>query len=256
MKKLLLVVCIISTLNVFACECIEIPVFQRYQQADFIATVNVLRTYPDKDNADYLNADIAVVDLFKGKQISVLKLGEQKTNCGIILPPDTKWLIFASYDKMGKLQINACSGSVQMSGMLDDPRYPGLNLKLEKKIAATISVLQFLERNAAKQNNPYLLQAGKTDSCRLIGNKTNAKERSFAAFEIRVNADLSVNKIKTLKSFDDKKLSATLSKCLEKNIQIRKPGTSIPKHKSRLLLFYFYYPAEGEHKSFVSQTLL
>jgi hypothetical protein len=67
-----------------------------------------------------------------------------------------------------------------------------------------------------------------------------------------VEKDLTISKIKTLKAFDNQKLSDSLMSFLKENKIASKKGKSVIKKRIRMIVVYYYYPAEENNQSFIS----
>ena len=79
------------------------------------------------------------------------------------------------------------------------------------------------------------------------------KNNKIALYEIKVNRELKIKKVKALKEFDNVDLSKEILKCLYENTLINnKYIKKIPK-KAKFYIAYYYYEKGKEYKSFISE---
>ncbi len=78
-------------------------------------------------------------------------------------------------------------------------------------------------------------------------------QRRFAVYELDVNEDLSIEKIKARQEFDNADLARRLLECVRENARINTTTIKGIPTKTKLFIIYYYYPVEGNDQSFVSR---
>ena len=74
MKKTLLILFLFITNYVFSCQCLITKLIDRYQKSEFIAKVKVIKVSEYNAENYYQNADIEIIELFKGNKINNIKI--------------------------------------------------------------------------------------------------------------------------------------------------------------------------------------
>jgi hypothetical protein len=73
MRNFLLLFAILFSVNVFACKCAYQSFGERFEKSEFIAEVEILKTYNvDFNNGEddrFYKSDIKILKLYKGKEI-------------------------------------------------------------------------------------------------------------------------------------------------------------------------------------------
>ena len=72
-------------------------------------------------------------------------------------------------------------------------------------------------------------------------------------YQLTVEKDLSISKIKALKEFDNQKLSKALLAYLKEKAKLNTRNISAIKKRTQLIVVYYFYPAEKEYQSFISE---
>jgi hypothetical protein len=70
-------------------------------------------------------------------------------------------------------------------------------------------------------------------------------------YEFKAEKNSSISKIKTLKAFDNQKLSNSLFFILKDDKIQPKKGLSTLNKRNRFIIVFYYYPAEENYKSFI-----
>lgn len=252
MKKLLLSLLMLISVKSFGCDCGIIPFLEKYQHSDFIATAKILKVTQDTQNIDYHDIEIELIEVYKGSPITKLKINSDlNTSCSFLTPKNTNWLIFASKDTKGFLSFGYCSSSEQIDRQFDLVQFPGLDTKYKKSIDLKLEALSYLKRNKISTVNEFNLTTNDYNICKddLKGFRTSDR---FAVYELNVNQDLTIDKIKVLQGFDNKELSEKLTNCLQNNLKIYIRSMKTVPAKTKLIVMYFYYPPEGKYQSFIT----
>lgn len=252
MKKLLLFLLILISIETFGCSCGFTPLLEKYQRSEFIATAKILKVIQDDKNQDYHNIDIELINLYKGASTNKLKIiSALNSSCSFLPSENTTWLIFASKDHNGSLSFGFCSGSEQIDRQFDLVKYPNLDAKYKKSIDLKLEALSYLRGSKISSVNKFNLI---TNDYRICSDDLKGfKEKNrFAVYELEVNQDLTIGKIKALKKFNNRKLSKKLTYCLQNNLQINTKRIQTIPEKTKLLLIYFYYLADEKNQSFIT----
>ncbi len=175
------------------------------------------------------------------------------TSCAFSLPAGSTWLVFAKLDQKGIPGFGPCSGSQQLD-RFDPGQHPKAASNDKKSIELKLATLDFLKKNnlEASKSNSYDLALAPLGGCdeRLNGFEN---QNRFAVYEVDVNEDLSVAKITARQEFDNAELAHRLLECLRKNVRIYAARIKEIPTKTKILVIYYYYPAEGNDPSFVGK---
>ncbi|MEA5260724.1 hypothetical protein VB264_23195 [Arcicella aquatica] len=236
----------------FACKCGTIPLLEEYQSSAFVATVKIIKVSPDPLDEDYHDLEVEILEIYKGEPTTKLKLRSAlRTSCSFMTPENTTWLVFVSKDNKGFLRFGACSGSIQIDEQFDESVYPNSNENHKKRVALKLEALAYLQRSSLLSNNKYKITTTDVYGC-LDGIKGFTENERFAIYEIDVNPDLTIKKIKAFKRFHNKKLTRTLLKCLKNNLSINTYLKKAIPEPTKVFLMFFYYPQNDKNQSFIS----
>ena len=236
----------------FACVCISNTLLNDFQHSDFVAKVKVLKVSEATADGEYQDAIIEVLELYKGNKISTIKINASlNTSCNLIVPENSTWLVFANTNQAGFLAFGLCSGSMYLDRKINSNDYPNLEAKWINEINQKISVLQFFAAKHINQPNEFDLRLNR--QLRGLFEGYEGEVRSNAVFQLTVEKNLSISKIKVLKEFDNQQLSKELLKYLKGNIKISSKNNSGINKRTQLIVVYYFYPAEKEYRSFISE---
>ncbi len=226
---------------------------ENYQRSEFVAVVKILKVTPDPNNDTYHTLEIETLNRYKGEASTLLRINTYaNTSCAFSIPENTTWLVFASMGDNNILGFGPCSGSQQIDRYLEDARYPRAAANYKRSLDLKQEVLSYLKKNELVEVNPYNLTLFDIGIHETTTFKGFDNQNRFAVYELDVNEDLSIDKVTALQSFDNPKLAQLFSEHLRKNARINnKFRKSIPT-KTKLIMIYYYYPAEGNDQSFVS----
>jgi hypothetical protein len=252
MKKLLLSLVMLISVKTFGCSCGITPCLEKYQRSEFIPTAKILKVVADTKNKDYHDIEIKLIEVYKGKPVTKLKIISVLNNsCSFFTSENSTWLIFASKDSNGFLSFGYCSGSQQVDRQFNPVQFPNLDTKYKKSIDVKLEALGFLKKNKIFAVNKFNLVTNDYSICKdsLKGFKEKIR---FAVYELEVNQDLTIQKIKILQEFDNKELSEKLTDCVQNDLRINSRSIKAIPEKTNLIVIYFYYQAEGKDQSFVT----
>ncbi len=260
MKTVLCFLFALLSFQTFGCICMTVPLMDYYGHSAFIATVKVTEVTLDREHGtlegDYHSLKVEIIQLYRGKAVPSIRVNmASNSSCAFEVPKGSTWLIFASMGDNDVPVFGACSGSLQIDRDLEDARYPRAAANYKKKIELKQEVLSYLKNNELERVNPYNLtlfgigiELHKTTAFRGFDNQNR-----FAVYELDVNEDLSIDKITALQSFDNPKLAQLFSEQLRKNARVNNTFRKSIPTKTKLIVFYYYYPAVGNDQSFVSR---
>jgi hypothetical protein len=235
-----------------ACVCVSNTLLNDFQHSDFVAKVKVLKVSEATSDGEFQDATIEVLELYKGNIITKIKINASlRTDCNLIVPENSTWLVFANTNQSGFLSFGLCSGSMHLDRKINSNDYPNLETNWINKINQQISVLQFFAAKHINQPNEFDLRLNK--QLRGLFEGYEGEVRSNAVFQLTVEKNLSISKIKALKEFDNQQLSKELLKYLKKNIKISSKNNSGINKRTQLIVVYYFYPAEKEFRSFISE---
>ena len=254
MKKLVFIILLFFCSRIFACDCITFTLSEYYQRADFIAIGKIVQVDSSEHNNTYRDVEIEIIHLYKGKKITKLKLeNHQKTLCSIYTPLNSTWLFYADTLPDGSLYLNACT----RQSRIDQSPYYTTDSLLKEKIQASLKrelkVLDFLQQTNSSfpKHNGLFLSFNSGTRKKLIGFEEPAY--NFSAFELVFNAEMKLDEIIILKSFENPQLADQLKEQL-KGVRLNSHSKiTAEKKERRFLVLFFFYPPEKEYPGFVGQ---
>ena len=248
---ILIALCLISTAS-FACSCASATLLEHFQHSDFVAKVKVLKVSEATADGEFQDATIEVLELYKGNKITTIKINARlNTSCNLIVPENSTWLVFANTNQAGFLAFGLCSGSMYLDRKINSIDYPNFETNWINEINQKISVLQFFAAKHINQPNEFDLRLNR--QLRGLFEGYEGEVRSNTVFQLTVEKNLSISKIKVLKEFDNQQLSKELLKYLKGNIKISSKNNSGINKRTQLIVVYYFYPAENEYRSFISE---
>lgn len=255
--RILLLISFIVSIAFFnickACECVYTPLTTLVNNSAFIAKIKILKVSEATADGEYQTAEIEVLDLYKGKQSKTIKINAAlKTDCILNVKENSTWLVFADYGKSGKLEFGYCSGSIQIDQQIDTLKYPDLKEKLKRSIELKTSVLNFFKENKINKTNEDHFTLNVSDFMdKLIGYPVS--ENRFAVYQLIIEKDLTISKVKMLQSFGNKDLSEKIAENLLKLGKIHSKQVQKLDKPSIMTIVFYHYPSEQHNGSFISR---
>ena len=254
MKKIILISILLIANNVFACQCSITKLIDRFHKSEFIAKVKVIKVSEYNAENYYQNAEIEIIDLYKGSKINNIKISNNlQSSCGLYVPENSVWLIFAQIDSNGNLSFGYCSGSIQIDKTMISEKYPNAEKNRKKSIERKLSVLKFLSVKNTQNENKYNLRLYYSKECANDFKGYEVNKSKFAIYEITIEKDLRISNIKPLQEFDNKELSKEIIKCMNENLKVDNRKISEIPNSSKITIIYYYYEAEKQDKSFIGE---
>ena len=232
--------------GLFACSCANEGVVNNFQRSEFVAKAKIIKITPDSANSEYHDAVIEIINLYKGEQLSKVKImSSLNTSCGFLPDENSTWIIFAS-TWQGVLSFGFCSGSMQVDEYFDPIEYPNGAKNWGNTIKLREGTIAFLSDHKIFNPNPSSIRAHSSEIGSFKGYKN---ENSFAVFQVDVNPDFSIAKIKQLKKFQNRKLNNRVFNSIKTNLKLGGKHLAKP---TQLILFCYYYEQNGSQQSFLS----
>ncbi|MES2829765.1 MAG: hypothetical protein V4687_16525 [Bacteroidota bacterium] len=252
MKKqtlFLVITLLLASLQGFACDCIPSSLTQKFQKADFIAIVKLVKIRPDKSDLSYHDAEIKLIKLYKGDRINAIKIHSLvETSCGFLPTENSTWLIFA-YKWEGKLSFDYCSGSSQLDIIEDEGEYPKSTGGFKRHNSLQIESLDFLKRHKIANLNPQNLAIVPPELESIKGYKNRNR---FAVFQVNVDVSKTVTNVTTLRKFQNEELNKLITDKFKTELKF---GNSLPLTKpAQLFIFCYFYEKEKRYPSFLGYS--
>jgi len=223
---------------------------EKYTQSDFVARITITRTFPNQGSEQHYKSNIVIHQLFKGepvKSISVYGRSDGKlrlsTSCDVFFEKGTEMVVYARKIDKGRYIFDSCSGFMIMTS----PRRKNVDRELE--------MLNFLLKRRIAPNGK--IHFGVDLSDKLGAFKGVSLHQRFAIFEITFTGNLSVDSVRTISGFNsalDSQLIEILkhSRWVTDRSGFDTNGNEVPPG-SKLFFAFYYYPAEGNEQSFISE---
>lgn len=253
MRILALIAAFLITGNVFACECIYVPLVSRIQISDLIAKVKVVKVTGEPKDVDYQDAEIEILELYKGNKTNAIKIHSGfNSMCRTDYPANSTWVVFANKDEAGNIVIRQCSGSMQLDQQIDAFKYPNAASNLTKTINRKVAVLEYFKTNNLVNPNEYHLELRSIEPNKDHFKGFQGTKDDFAVYEITVEKNLALTEIKALKAFGNKDLSDSLWNYLQSNKNIDTRKITEIKKRTKLIVVFYFYPSDKTYESFIS----
>lgn len=252
MKKILTILLLIFCINIYACKCGGLEFMKIYNQAYFIAKVKII----DFNKLNNSITKIETLELFKGEKAVQFINVELNSLCGISPKKNSIWLLFCKKDEKGNLITYRCSGSKQIDIQVDDSKYPNYIIDYQKKIDLTINVLKKLKKYAKNNNEFDLKIAYNSNETKLEIDDYRDVNKTFSIYELSINEDLKIKKVRTIIEFDNKELSKNMLQFINSKIIIDNSKINKIPRKTKLYLVYFFYNGNDKEKSILTFNLL
>lgn len=224
MKKVILFFAVVFSVSVFACKCNYISFGEKYSQSDFIAEIEVLKTYDINSNNEedrFYEADIKILKLYKGEKISSIlvrgKVGEIfGSACEIELRAGQKMLVYLNLES--DFAMSSCTPKSDLSSE---------NINFERK------VLEFVIDHKIENTNVFYFSGDYFNKFKNISVKN-----SFAIFKIGVDSKSKAKSITSIQSFGSDKDDEIVSIIKKKLIFLRDFMSEIKNEEVILIMFY------------------
>ncbi len=250
MKKILQITIFLFSIGVFACDCDEPKITEKFIESEFVANVTILKIYPNQKNEQGYKADIKINELYKGEQLKSIYVYGRSDNgigssCDIYIPTNTKLVAYARKNKDGNFGIGMCSGLLY------------LNKSNQKRQKRELEILKAFKENNINWTDKITYREKSKLHKNLEQFKGIELDKNFGIYEITFASDLTIKSVTEISGFQnaiDKKLIEILKKTewtsFDKGVKNKVPDNN------KLLIGIYYYPKEKENPSFLSQYYL
>lgn len=225
MKKFIVFFALIISVNVFACKCAYQSFGERFEKSEFIAEVEILKTYNvDFNNGEddrFYKADIKILKLYKGKKISSIlvrgKVGNvYESACEIELKVGQKMLVYL--DTESNFGMSSCTPKTDLNNK---------NINIERK------ALEFLIAHKIKRTNVFYFSGDYFNKFKNI-----TAQNSFAVYKIKVDAKSKAESITVIQNFGSNKDEEILFTVKKELVFLKNFMTEIKNEEIILVMFY------------------
>ena len=242
---LLLFVC--ASVAAMACKCAPMRLADNFQRAGFVATAKIIDVTPDSLDSKYHDAEIEVINLYKGKSLKRIKIFSRGGSCYFLPKKQTTWLIFAT-EFQGKLSFGFCSGSQHLD-LFDPVKEPGLYKKYRSSNELKLEAVEYLKRHNVFSSSLGNIFTWNDQLPSINGFK--AKQR-IAVFQIELATDFSVTAVKQLEKFGNAALDIAVLNSMRTNLKFSNTEKAYLDKPISYLVVCYYYPGEDGRSSFIS----
>lgn len=132
MKNILQITIFLFSIGVFACDCGEPKITEKYIESEFVANVTILKIYPNEKNEKGYKANRKINEQFKGEQLkSIYIFGRSDNNigsfCDIYIRTNRDLVAYARKNKDENFGIGMCASILY----LKNPSQKGQKRELE-----------------------------------------------------------------------------------------------------------------------------
>lgn len=249
-NALLVLAFLLFSAQAFACKCAGSALTDNFQQAQFVAKVKLVEIVQDVSNADYHDAKIQTLTLYKGQALTRIKIHSNlNSSCGFLPKVNSTWVVFAS-EWQGKLSFHYCSGSFDVKGPFETFKSaPGRKAYINSSQIKT-QVLDVLHLNHIRDPNPGKLSVTAAGLESIKGYKNS---NHFAVFQLSVNADFSISKVSSMNKFSNRRLQNAVLKTLKQAAV----GSGLPEGKAlstptRVIVVVYFHEESNPKRNFVT----
>ncbi|MGY4384174.1 hypothetical protein ACVWYN_001200 [Pedobacter sp. UYP24] len=244
-KLLLFLVIILAANAAYPCVCATGTIKSNFTRSQFVATAKILKLTPDPINKNFHDAEIEVINLYKGERLTKIKiLSLMNTSCRFLSTENSIWNIFATSRK-GVLSFGSCSGSWEFDNEIDTIQNSKGAKNYAKSMALdqeSIEVVKFLSSYQISNYNPSFLNVYNDELNSIKGYKSTT---TIAIFNVTINPDLSIAKVESIKKFKNTALNKVVIKSMKKNLKVKTPEGKPDNKLKRLLVFCYYYLSQS-----------
>jgi hypothetical protein len=247
MKNILQITIFLFSIGVFACDCDEPKITEKFIESEFVANVTILKIYPNQKNEQGYKADIKINELFKGERLKSIYVYGRSDNgigssCDIYIPTNTNLVAYARKNKDGNYGIGMCSGILYLDKT--NPKRQNRELKILREFKSNnidfTDKITYREKSKLRENLEQF--------------KGIELDKNFGIYEIAFESDLTIKSVTEISGFGnpiDQKLIEII-KQTEWSSNNEGINDKVPEN-SKLLIGIYFYPKEKGNPSFLSQ---
>lgn len=247
MKKILQTLIFFFSLGLIACTCDDPKITEKYIQSDFVAKAKIIKNYNNKGSRELYKADIEILELYKGNTLASIYVagrsdGKMGSSCAIFIPENTELILYASKNKDGNYSVGMCSGLLY------------LNNRNKKRQNRELNILEMFKNKNIEFTDKINYREKATLHNKLEQFKGIELEKNYGIYEITFSSDLKIKNVEEVSGFKnsiDEKLIEILETTEWTSFD---NGTKdkVPDN-SKILVGIYYYKADKENPSFLSQ---
>ncbi|MEC5167529.1 hypothetical protein RCH18_003291 [Flavobacterium sp. PL11] len=247
MKKILQITIFLFSIGVFACDCDEPKITEKFIESEFVANITILKIYPNQKNEQGYKADIKINELYKGEQLKSIYVYGRSDNgigssCDIYIPTNTKLVAYARKNKDGNFGIGMCSGLLY------------LNKSNQKRQKRELEILKAFKENNINSTEKITYREKSKLREDLKQFKGIELDKNFGIYEITFASDLTIKSVTEISGFKnpiDQKLIEIIKKS-EWSSNDKGINDKVPEN-SKLIIGIYFYPEEKGNPSFLSK---
>lgn len=247
MKKILQITIFLFSIGVFACDCDEPKITEKFIESEFVANITILKIYPNQKNEQGYKADIKINELYKGEQLKSIYVYGRSDNgigssCDIYIPTNTKLVAYARKNKDGNFGIGMCSGLLY------------LNKSNQKRQKREFEILKAFKENNINSTDKITYREKSKLREDLEQFKGIELDKNFGIYEITFASDLTIKSVTEISGFKnpiDQKLIEIIEKS-EWSSNDEGTNDKVPEN-SKLIIGIYFYPEEKGNPSFLSK---
>lgn len=247
MKNILQITIFLFSIGVFACDCDEPKITEKFIESEFVANVTIMKIYPNQKNEQGYKADIKINELFKGERLKSIYIDGRSDNgigssCDIYIPVNTRLVAYARKNKDENFEIGMCSGLLY------------LNKTNQKRQKRELEILKTLKENKINRTDKITYLEKSKLRKNLEQFKGIKLEKNFGIYEITFESDLTIKSVTEISGFANP-IDQKLIKIIEQTEWISNDkgvDNKVPDN-SKLLIGIYFYPEEKGNPSFLSK---
>ncbi len=250
MKNILQITIFLFSIGVFACDCMQPNLTEKYSKSDLVARVKIVKNYLNENSDELYKTDIIINELFKGDKVNSIYVagrsdGKFGSSCSLFIPENTELIIYTSKNKKGEYVIGMCSGLLT---------FYDWNIKKQEK---ELKILRMFKTKNINFTNKISYRNESNLQKELEQFKGIELKKSYGIYEITFESNLRIKHVKEISGFEmliNKKLIDIIKKTKWKSFD--KGIKDIVPKNSKLLIGIYYYQHEKGNLSFLSQYFL
>ncbi|WP_425637784.1 hypothetical protein ACPUEN_20585 [Algoriphagus yeomjeoni] len=233
----------------FVCDCGPVGLTEAFISSDFVAQIKIIEVYPNQNQDEIYKADIEIVELFKGPTLTSIYIrgrsdGKMGSSCSVYFPKGSELVIAANSFGKGMYSFGACSYTINLK---NNYRNTNRNIEVLRSISAYDNTLTARYFPIISSNFYDFLDSKK--GLLLI--------EKFALFEVNLEDLTNPSQVKMIKGFGNDLDDEILKELYQSTWEIRFfDEESEAQGKLKVIVSVYFYPAEGEYKSFLSTNSL
>lgn len=224
-KNIIFLFILFVSINIFGCKCNVQSFGENFAQNDFVAEIEILKTYNvdfknDKENRFY-KADIKILKLYKGKTISTIlirgKVGEIfGPACEVNIEKGEKFLVYLN--TKSNFGMSSCTPKTYLS---------------DKSIETERAAIQFMQNHKIAKSDVFYFYGDYFKKFKNISVKNK-----FAVYKIDIDSHSKAKSIIAIQNFDSEKDSEIMDVIKKKIIFLKDFMTEIKNEEVVLILFF------------------